>query len=442
MPNEVQHEQSPLMLEDVEETMAVGGSGFDCVDGGARQHMRPIRIGLLIVGSVSLLIFAAWIWPQSNRPFENSSEVIGLSLTPQTKLSIVAESLLGGLQTSSSVSAKVMGHVDGRRAWSAALPGAQAFAGTVFYPFAGADVLSVVPLFPNARSIVLAALHKVGACQPSTWPDLPARVKMVSSMMQGIFIQWGGYFGTEEMFEHFDDTGYGVTPFLLASLSFLGEEPLSIECGPNVGPQGASLGLPAGNAVRIVHRNKGTGAVRELVYACLDLLTPSLALNSFLLTMRQQGPLTTMLKATAYIVRQYQDSMINRRPGTLLNADPIVKVIVEASQAILQDDTGVRASCLAGWSLTFWGNYVGPAFIQNMTMNISSDYDDSLHSQWCHSAQHRPLPVRFGYPMFYLMPGCPNQYNHACAGFSVGGPPGPIQTTKGFAIYAVKNPAP
>ena len=69
--------------------------------------------------------------------------------------------------------------MNGRRTWGHQLLGAQAFAGTVFYPFGGVDVFSALPLFPNARSIVIAALHKVGDCHALAWKDMPARIAMV-----------------------------------------------------------------------------------------------------------------------------------------------------------------------------------------------------------------------------------------------------------------------
>eukprot|EP00928_Gymnodinium_smaydae_P041553 TRINITY_DN28105_c0_g1_i1.p1 TRINITY_DN28105_c0_g1~~TRINITY_DN28105_c0_g1_i1.p1 ORF type:complete len:444 (-),score=26.73 TRINITY_DN28105_c0_g1_i1:74-1405(-) len=430
-----QEERLPIVLDvDVED---MGGTTTNCSRGRARNQGRiPVIVAVCLLVSFLASALARLHWTQTKANVrEYLHDPVELSSISQPNVSIVAAKLLGTVDVS-----QVMEHVHGRRSWGATLPGAHSFLGTVFYPFSGADVLSAVPLFPHASSLVLAALHQVGECQTSSCPDLHARSEMVSAMMQGVFVQFGGYFGTEEMLEHFDDTGYGVTPFLLASLSLLGEEPMSIDCGPRVGPKGTSLGLAPGKAVRILHRNKASGVTRELIYACVDLLSPSFGLNNFLLAMRQQAPLVSMLKATAYIIRQYEDNMLNRRPGTLLNSGPIVKLILEASQAILQDDSGVRVSCLGGWSLYFWGTYIGPAWIANMTMNISSDYDDSLRAQWCRSGNKRPLLVRFGYPVYYQISGCPAQVNPSCNGLSVfSGDIGGPKSSIGFATYAVRN---
>eukprot|EP00928_Gymnodinium_smaydae_P041554 TRINITY_DN28105_c0_g1_i2.p1 TRINITY_DN28105_c0_g1~~TRINITY_DN28105_c0_g1_i2.p1 ORF type:complete len:360 (-),score=27.56 TRINITY_DN28105_c0_g1_i2:74-1153(-) len=346
-----QEERLPIVLDvDVED---MGGTTTNCSRGRARNQGRiPVIVAVCLLVSFLASALARLHWTQTKANVrEYLHDPVELSSISQPNVSIVAAKLLGTVDVS-----QVMEHVHGRRSWGATLPGAHSFLGTVFYPFSGADVLSAVPLFPHASSLVLAALHQVGECQTSSCPDLHARSEMVSAMMQGVFVQFGGYFGTEEMLEHFDDTGYGVTPFLLASLSLLGEEPMSIDC------------------------------------------------------------------------------------GTLLNSGPIVKLILEASQAILQDDSGVRVSCLGGWSLYFWGTYIGPAWIANMTMNISSDYDDSLRAQWCRSGNKRPLLVRFGYPVYYQISGCPAQVNPSCNGLSVfSGDIGGPKSSIGFATYAVRN---
>merc|ERR1711972_570603 len=128
------------------------------------------------------------------------------------------------------------------------------------------------------------------------------------------------------MYEHFDDTGLGVTSFLLASLYLMGREPISIDCGADVGPQGHNLGLASGNAVRIIHRPRRLsffsphGQTRELIYAHVDLLTPSVLLDGFLRVIGAQGPLTTLIKATGYILRRDMDNPVNRRPGYKLDS--------------------------------------------------------------------------------------------------------------------------
>lgn len=202
------------------------------------------------------------------------------------------------------------------------------------------------------------------------------------------------------------------------------------------------MGLPAGKAVRITFRNKVSGFERELIYAQVDLLTPSRALDGLLAGMHSQAPLFTMMKATGYIIRRHKDNALNERSSDVrLDAAPLERVILSDSEGILQDDSGVRLSCLGGWHISFWGDYFGPAELIETKVNVCTDYDDSLHALWCQSKSKQPLPVRFGYPLFWNahnVSGCPSTYNHACDGRSAQSKLGAIIHSIGFATYATK----
>merc|ERR1719174_587 len=125
-----------------------------------------------------------------------------------------------------------------------------------------------------------------------------------------------------------------------------------------------------------------------------------------------------MMKATCYILRRTEDNLVNRRAGHPLNSAPLVNMILKSSSAILQDDTGIRVSCLAGWSISLWGNYVGPANLIDERVHIDSDYDDSLHDMICRGAPQQKMPSRFGYPGFYNFTKCPTGPDKQCHGSS------------------------
>ena len=87
-------------------------------------------------------------------------------------------------------------------------------------------------------------------------------------------------------------------------------------------------------------------------------------------------------------------------PSKRLHPSALVQTILDSSVAILQDDTGLRFSCLAGWNTTIYGEYVGPASLVDQAIDIPSDYDDSLHAAACRF-KSQPLPVSYGYTLRY-----------------------------------------
>merc|ERR1739845_148101 len=102
------------------------------------------------------------------------------------------------------------------------------------------------------------------------------------------------------------------------------------------------------------------------------------------------------------------DNKVNRRDGYALNAQPLQDLILQASQTILQDDTGVRMACLSNFERRVFGTYIGPAYLENMTVKKASDYDDGLRAMFCNgSAKVEPLQVSFGYPVYYPVSSCP-----------------------------------
>lgn len=459
-------ELNPLLME-----AALGHAGAHAHDQAEEEADAPIAqaswklkwpvvVVMFVPALAGALCISTWTTqkPTSSSSMRALPDVVGLSEVEehgQTTMGSISHTLLA--TTFSGAKALVRDHVGGRRSWAETMPGVKDFTGTVFYPFSGVDALTAIPLFPHARSVVLAALHSVGDCDVDSWKGdrLSGRQDLVNSLLAGNFGGYG-YFSTEEMYERLDDTGYGGVAFLLAVLDLLDREPISVECGQGVGPSGSSLGLPAGKAVRILHRPKSAAAreTSELIYAQMDLLTPTPALDGFLKTLQSQKPLFTMMKATGYIIRRHEDNPVNRRVGYQLDARPLLKLIVDHSVGVLQDDTGVRVSCLHGWTKSWYGEYVGPAWLANMTLDYGADYDDSLHALTCHTNGAK-LPcyassyntgvntcVTYGYPLFYTMPTCPgrHEYDQTCYGSSLRKrDAGLVQPTVGFALLALKS---
>lgn len=295
--------------------------------------------------------------------------------------------------------------------WGQSLDGLPNFDGTVFYPFAGGDVLNALAVFPKASSIILAARTPVGDCKVSNWGHAGTRLR--ASAVRNVlheFESWG-YLLSTRMNSAFGREGQkwnrvGITPLIMAGLHNMGQELLSIDCGTSAA---SYADVPPGQALRIEFRSRSSPTIiRRLMYVQLDLLKPSQYLNSFLGVVRASAPLATMIKSAVYRIKRD----VFRKPGS-----PIANLILKHSDVVLQDDTGFRLACLSQWSTTLYGRYVGPADETTWgtgKANWAIDYDDSLHAAMCNQAT-QPMAVHWGYSRRFRVPVCPTVAISTCS---------------------------
>jgi len=332
------------------------------------------------------------------------------------QLSSVADALL---QTDQSSQVNMtMTSLLAKQVWAESMPALNRFEGTAFYPFAGADLITAKTLFPKARSLVMTALFSVGECNYHEWQssDIESKARDVNLLLFSTSYSQFGYFATQEMFWYMENPGHGIAPLLLAGLRFLGFTPLSMECGGSPRLSASSFSHPPNETLRITYFSEAEpDQVFELFYAKLDMLTPSKQLDSFFEVLESKAPLATMLKATGYVLRRHVDLEYNKRSGVTLHPDPITKFILNSSDVIFQDDSGIAASCLQDWSVSLYGNYGGPASLTDVPLDMKTDYDPTLHFMMCNQHVTRyPLPVHFGYPFFYSVHACPQEQNLQC----------------------------
>jgi len=146
-----------------------------------------------------------------------------------------------------------------------------------------------------------------------------------------------------------------------------------------------------------------------------------------------------MIKATGYIMRRNMDNKVNRRAGYVLNAQPLQDLILQASQTVLQDDTGVRMACLSSFDRRVFGTYIGPAFLLNMTVDHAFDYDDGLRALFCNgTVKGEPLQGRFGYPTFFHVKTCPSVVTNCKGASQDPGQFDDIKKANGIAILATR----
>jgi len=346
------------------------------VDHTARRTMKA-KIGSLLKGSVGV---------------EHATR---RSMPPRWDLNQAASKLWQHSENEPSIQS----YVQKMQQWGRTLHGLPTFTGTVFYPFAGGDAVNALSLFPNAHTIMLGALIQVGDCQPSNWPDLESRAAATSKVLAN-FASFG-YLGTGDMETYLNNNKFGITPIIMASLHNMGQEIVSVDCGLEAS---SFVGAPLGDALKITFQSQdGSGPKRQLIYANVDLLTPSQKLNGLLSSVRANAPVITMMKSASYYIRRKRFGQMDEQdfsPTKRLHPSALVQTILDNSVAILQDDTGLRFSCLAGFNKTIYGEYVGPANLVDQQIDIASDYDDSLHAATCLS-KSQPLPVNYGYTLRY-----------------------------------------
>eukprot|EP00747_Dinoflagellata_sp_TGD_P094664 gnl/TRDRNA2_/TRDRNA2_166194_c0_seq5.p1 gnl/TRDRNA2_/TRDRNA2_166194_c0~~gnl/TRDRNA2_/TRDRNA2_166194_c0_seq5.p1 ORF type:complete len:441 (-),score=48.04 gnl/TRDRNA2_/TRDRNA2_166194_c0_seq5:31-1353(-) len=323
---------------------------------------------------------------------------------------------------------ETMQHVDNRRNFRDNNIGT--FEGTLFYPFAGGDILTGRALFESASTIVMTALFDAGPCDVQSWSAtaIANRQTSINTLLgKGSLFSQHGYFATVQMDQQLQQTGYGITPLLLASLKLMGYRIQGVQCGSTLG-QGKFHETKTTNVVKIFYNwpeFSESSTPYELVYAKLDMLpipgtAEALQLTSFLSAMTSIGnPIAAMMKCTGYSIRMKHDVPFNGplRNGKRLDGTIVSKWIQTYSAVILQDDTGIATQCFTSWRKTVFGVYLGPAALIETPPDAPSQVDNYLHNVASGDGhcgfrtdliQHADLTIHFGYGVQYAIDGCPS----------------------------------
>eukprot|EP00747_Dinoflagellata_sp_TGD_P094662 gnl/TRDRNA2_/TRDRNA2_166194_c0_seq3.p1 gnl/TRDRNA2_/TRDRNA2_166194_c0~~gnl/TRDRNA2_/TRDRNA2_166194_c0_seq3.p1 ORF type:complete len:441 (-),score=44.60 gnl/TRDRNA2_/TRDRNA2_166194_c0_seq3:7-1329(-) len=322
---------------------------------------------------------------------------------------------------------ETMQHVDNRRNFRDNNIGT--FEGTLFYPFAGGDILTGRALFESASTIVMTALFDAGPCDVQSWSAtaIANRQTSINTLLgKGSLFSQHGYFATVQMDQQLQQTGYGITPLLLASLKLMGYRIQGVQCGSTLG-QGKFHETKTTNVVKIFYNwpeFSESSTPYELVYAKLDMLpipgtAEALQLTSFLSAMTSIGnPIAAMMKCTGYSIRMKHDVPFNGplRNGKRLDGTIVSKWIQTYSAVILQDDTGIATQCFTSWRKTVFGVYLGPAALIETPPDAPSQVDNYLHNVASGPGHcgyrtdlinHAPLTIHFGYALQFSLTDCP-----------------------------------
>jgi len=259
---------------------------------------------------------------------------------------------------------------------------------TVFYPFSGPDLPSVVQLFPDADRYVLVSLQKAGA--PPDLEDLSRgelEDYLVAVRKAWRFFGLLGFFRTDDLeaVANANGTRIGMTGPLLAFAARLGFDIEAIEpirlntAGEYATPrEAAPAAADAWNSVRITLRK---GSRKVLVdYVQMDLSDEWLsgyAPGRDWLERMARNP--TVLKAASHHLQSPDFSFVG---DTLLGNAP----------SIVQDETGIEYGALTeDFAVRLYGKFTGP------NRAFSSDLQRNLVQAYRRGAEVKALPFRLGY---------------------------------------------
>ncbi len=262
----------------------------------------------------------------------------------------------------------------------------------VFYPFSGADALTLLTFFPGRKTYVMAALEppgRVPAAAELPAEALPRLLPPLASTLQSVLHK--SFFVTREMDRQLRGQaadgvaqplliqlarlGYTITDFEYVSLDARGE-PVRRSEDVRRAQSGKNRGLR-------LETRRGRRQSATLYYFSLNLDDAHLRANpAFGRFLASLGSPCTLLKATSYMPHDRNFQLIR-------------SLILARSALILQDDTGIPWRMLASgnFELQLYGGYrkpYGKAFEGRLQRDLRAAYEDPRQ-------RVKPLKFRIGY---------------------------------------------
>jgi hypothetical protein len=261
---------------------------------------------------------------------------------------------------------------------------------TVFYPFSGADFISIYTLFPHAGTYVLMALEPAG--------KMPGFSAMSSKDFDSFFSDLQHSLHDLLSFHYFVSAHMkadlaqkelsGVLPLLLffmarerarvvEVLHWAMKADGSIREIPAPAP--SDDGSTDIQGLKVVFRSSGAAKTQTLYYFRFNVYYFGRN-KHFVSFLRNLGPFTSFMKSASYVMFD---------PGV----SAARQFVLEGSSSILQEDSGIplRHFDPAVWNLCFFGTYKGPpSFFKHR-------YQDDLAKIYQAGKGIKPLPFGIGY---------------------------------------------
>lgn len=257
---------------------------------------------------------------------------------------------------------------------------------TLFYPFSGPDFLNAYTFFPNCDNYLMFGLEPDGQLVDiNNMP--PNYLASLREALSEIFQR--NYFITSYMSNEL--WGKGVLPIVNIFMARTGNQIVSIERF-YLSKEGEALryGLeekspkPANlNGITIEFLNKDKSKSQRIYYFGTDVADEKMKSKMELVTfIKSFERKITFIKSASYILHN-------------INFKVMRDVVLQDTDAVLQDDTGVRYQDLveAGWEVQLYGKYARP--IRDFG---SYTYQPALQAAFdAQKDKVRPLNFTFGY---------------------------------------------
>lgn len=229
---------------------------------------------------------------------------------------------------------------------------------TIFYPFAGADFVTIHTLFPDARHYVLFGLEPEGIIPPiEKLASARRNVNLQNIRTSSDDIMSLSFFKTIDMNSDFRRAELkGTLPLLLAFIARKGNEIVNVNhiAVNNSGTvdytsekdfQNPDDSIATG--FRIKFRKSQDAPIQTIEYFSVNVHDPAFKKNKgFQTYLESLKPTATYIKSASYLLHKPYFSIIHNK-------------IQEVSDVILQDDSGfpIRSFSPEQWKIQYYGVY-------------------------------------------------------------------------------------
>ncbi|HBS03785.1 MAG TPA: hypothetical protein DEA96_02395 [Leptospiraceae bacterium] len=266
----------------------------------------------------------------------------------------------------------------------------------VFYPLSGADFINAHTFFPGAPYYVMVATEPPG--NPAEVRSMEQRstnrgLASVRAVIQNISDE--NYFQSRKMSQTMSNPELsGVLPVLLVWLARKDQQVLSVQSVAisQDGKITVAPGVHPGLRIRFKSNekaasNKGEDQIQTLYYFKIFLGPGSVnpaggKPESAILGNLSQ--VNTIMKAAVYLLHNEK-------------YEPLAKSIMDRSQLILQDDSGVPYRMFdESWKLDLYGNYTRPVALKGMLDPYDNLRQPALATEYAKRSEG-PLPFPYSY---------------------------------------------
>jgi hypothetical protein len=272
------------------------------------------------------------------------------------------------------------------------LVGAPVDGSPIWYPFSGADALTMLTYFPGHETYVMAALEPPGMVpRPEDFraEELGKTLPGIGSTLESLLSK--SFFVTREMDRQLrGQLTDGITEPVLILLARLNYRILS-HTYVQVDDSGKLVTRATDSKRAAFGRNRGIALEIQrdgepaamLYYISLNLDNAHMKDNSgFAAYVASLGKASTMLKATSYMLHSDSFSIIR-------------DMILDRSALIVQDDSGIpwRFFQTENWQVQLYGDYIKP-FGKDFAFRAQTDLREAYEAQ---RAKVKPIEFRMGY---------------------------------------------